>query len=383
MKKSLVLLLVFLTFLLPAKVLTQTPGFESSAEYAALIEFSTGRFLYLKNENEPRPPASITKLMTLLLAFEALEREDISWEQKTLVSEKAWRMGGSEMYLEVDTEVTVKDLINGISIVSANDGCIAIAELIAGSEEAFVQLMNRRAAELGLENTHFVNSTGLPADNHYMSARDVAILAWELITRYPKVLEFESQREFTYGGIRQYNRNPLLGRFAGADGLKTGWTPESGYSLVGTAVQKDMRLISVVLNTESDEARLAASQELLTYGFRNFEFVEIAAAGEKMGEITVKGGKKETVDLIVDKDYSVLIPVGRQDELELVITDRQKISAPVEKGEKAAALQVKLDGETLDTQPLFIAEDVDKANFFVRLIRAIVSLVRGLFNKIF
>ena len=202
------------------------------------------------------------------------------------------------------------------------------------------------------------------------------------MNRYPKVLEFESSVNLP-GGIRQYNRNPLLGRFAGADGLKTGWTPESGYSLVGTAMQKDMRLISVVLNTESDEARLAASQELLTYGFRNFEFVEIAAAGEKMGEITVKGGKKETVDLIVDKDYSVLIPVGRQDELELVITDRQKISAPVEKGEKAAALQVKLDGETLDTQPLFIAEDVDKANFFVRLIRAIVSLVRGLFNKVF
>ncbi|NLN54168.1 MAG: D-alanyl-D-alanine carboxypeptidase, partial [Firmicutes bacterium] len=189
-KRLLSLLLALLLVLFSVPVSAQ--NFDTAAGVAALMEASTGQFLFLKNADEPRPPASITKVMTLLLAFEALERGDINWDTTTIVSERAWQKEGSSMFLQVDTEVTVEELISGISIVSANDGCVALAELLAGSEEAFVQQMNQRALELGMTNTKFQNATGLPAEGHYMSARDIAILARELITKHPRILEFES-----------------------------------------------------------------------------------------------------------------------------------------------------------------------------------------------
>jgi D-alanyl-D-alanine carboxypeptidase (penicillin-binding protein 5/6) len=238
MKKKSVFSLLLILLLIFSSLPVSAQNFNTVAEYAALMEVSTGQFLYVKNADEPRPPASITKIMTLLLAFEALERGDINWDTKTIVSERAWRIGGSSMFLEVDTEVTVEELINGIIIVSANDGCVAMAELLAGSEEAFAQRMNQRAQELGLKQTQFQNSTGMPAENHYMSARDIAILARELITKHPRILEIAQKREYTYNNIRQHNLNPLIGRFKGADGLKTGSTPQSGYSLVGTVQYK-------------------------------------------------------------------------------------------------------------------------------------------------
>jgi len=378
MKKSLSLFLVVLFLLLPLPAAAQ--NFESSAEVAALMEVSTGQFLYLKNADEPRPPASTTKIMTLLLAFEALERGEINWDDTTIVSERAWQKEGSSMFLEINTEVTVEELISGISIVSANDGCIALAELLTGSEEAFVQLMNKRAQELGMTNTMFQNATGLPAANHYMSARDTAIVARELILNHPKILEFESQREYTYNNITQYNRNPLLGRFPGADGLKTGWTPESGFSLTGTAEQNGMRLISVVLNTESDQARLVASQELLNYGFRNFKFHTVAKAGEVLGEIPVKDGKQQTVNLTIKEDFQPLIPQNRADDLVLEVAEQKELTAPVEKGTAAATLLVKLDGETLAEQELVTTEDVNRANIFVRLFRSLIAFIRGLIS---
>jgi len=377
MKKCLAIILALLLFCVAFPAAAQ--DFETSADYAVLMEAKTGRLLYEKNGDVPRPPASITKIMTLLLAFEALERGDISWDQTTTVSERAWRIEGSEMFLEVDTEVTVEELISGISIVSANDGCVAIAELIAGSEDAFVARMNKRAKELGLQNTSFQNSTGLPADNHYMSAKDIAILARELINRFPKILEFESQREYTYGGIKQYNHNPLLGRFEGADGLKTGWTPESGYSLVGTAVRNNMRLISVVLNTESDEERLLASQSLLSHGFTNFELAEVAKAGTVYGELPVKDGSPQTVPLTVAANYETVIPRESLEELEYKVTEEKTLTAPVEEGIEAATLELVYEGKTVASTPLVTAGAVKKANIFVRLFRALINFIKNLF----
>lgn len=378
MKKRWFSLLLVCLLLLPQLAYAQQ--FDTVAGYAALVEMSTGQFIYLKNADEPRPPASITKVMTLLLAFEALERGDIQWDQKTVVSERAWRISGSEMFLDVNTEVSVEDLIKGISIVSANDGCIAIAELIAGSEEAFVQRMNQRAQELGMQNTLFRNSTGLPAEGHVMSARDIAILSRHLVANFPKILEFETMREFTYNNIKQYNRNPLLGRFQGADGLKTGWTPESGYSLAGTALQNDMRLISVVLNTTSEEERFTASSELLNYGFRNFRLKTAAKAGDVLGQAPVKDGRQQTVDVAVAKDITVVIPTGQEKNLELV-TQPEVLTAPVGTGSPAGTLLVRLDGETVATAPLEAKNDVGRANIVVRLFRAIGNFFRGLLAR--
>jgi len=236
--------------------------FESSAESAILIDAVTGQVLYEKNPDTAMPPASITKIMTLLIGFEALEQEKVKWDDQIIISEKAWRTGGSEMFLLVGDKVSFSDIMTGISVVSANDGCVALAEHLYGSEEAFAEVMNNRAQELGLSNSKFVNSNGLPAEGHVMSARDISTLARHLILKHPKILELESQTEFTYNGILQYNRNPLLGVFPGADGLKTGWTDEAGYCIVGTAQQNDQRLIGVVLKTKNENERSKAIQEL-------------------------------------------------------------------------------------------------------------------------
>ncbi|HHV58974.1 MAG TPA: D-alanyl-D-alanine carboxypeptidase [Clostridiaceae bacterium] len=348
--------------------------FDVDAQSAILIEASTGQVVFEKNADIPMPPASITKIMTLFLAFEALDKGDITWEDQVVVSEDAWRMDGSEMFLNIGTKVSVGDLITGISVVSANDGCIALAEYLYGSEKAFVEAMNKKAKELGLKNTQFKNSNGLPAEGHYMSARDIAILARELITRHPRILELESMREFTYNGIKQYNRNPLLGVFPGADGLKTGWTEEAGYCLVGTAVQNDMRMISVVLKTENEEQRLKASRELLSYGFRNFEKATLVWADSVIGERPVKDGKELSVEVIAKDDISAVVPIDSKDKVEKIAEYSKELVAPVSKGEVVGTLKLELDGRLLGQTDILVNQDVARAGFFVRLFRWLSSL---------
>jgi D-alanyl-D-alanine carboxypeptidase (penicillin-binding protein 5/6) len=377
--KPIVFLLLFL-LIVPLHAFAEN-GFEVSAGVAVLMEASTGQVLYAKNAEQPLPPASITKLMTLLLAFEALENGQVSWEETVIVSEKAWRMGGSEMFLELGQEVTFSDLITGISVVSANDGCIAVAEHLLGSEEAFVQRMNQRATELGMTRTTFKNSNGIPAPEHQMSARDIAVLSQHLIKNHPRILELETQREFTFNNIRQFNRNPLLGTFPGADGLKTGWTDEAGFCLVGTAEQDGIRMISVVLNTVSDEERLTASQELLSHGFRDYQLTTALKPGDVPGEVQVKDGKKTSVNLTVQESVTVVVPTGREGDLELVVLSPVALEAPVAAGTPAATLDVRLDGETLTSSELVTTDEVKRANIFVRFFRAIGRLLRGLFSR--
>jgi len=367
-------------FMLLASFPAYAQGFDTTAGVAALLEASTGQVLYLKNPDEQRPPASITKVMTLLLAFEALERGSITWDETTIVSTQAWQKEGSTMFLPWNQPVTMENLIKGISIVSANDGCIALAEHLYGSEEAFVVQMNKRARELGMTNTVFKNSTGLPAEGHVMSARDIMILSRELVTKHPKVLEFEAQREFTYNNIRQDNRNPLLGRYEGADGLKTGWTTESGYSLVGTAERDGRRLISVVLNTTSETARRAASEELLNHGFRNFRLTTVAPSGSVVGEGAVKGGRRPLVGLAVVGDANVSIPTGRENDIELVVQAADLV-APVPAGAPAGNLLMRLDGETLHTVPIVTAVEMKRANIIVRIFRGIADFFRGFVSR--
>jgi D-alanyl-D-alanine carboxypeptidase (penicillin-binding protein 5/6) len=361
---------------------TEAPlEFESIAETALLMEFSTGKILYEKNADVPMPPASITKIMTLLLGFEAIERGEADWDDMVLVSEKAWRETGSVMFLLVDTQVPLRDIITGISVVSANDGCVALAEHLNGTVESFVRLMNNRAKELGLTNTQFKNPHGLPAEGHYMSARDIAVLARYLIDKFPEILEIESTREFTFNDVLQFNRNPLLGVYPGADGLKTGRTDEAGYCLVGTAMQNGMRMISVVLRTESDEERLAASRELLDYGFHNFEFAEAVSEGDIVGEVNIKSGKDLTVPIKIDQSATVLIPKGRDGDIKVSLSVKDDpIFAPVEAETEIGEAEIRLDDELLATVKISTAKGVEKAGFFELIWREIVNFFKSLFQ---
>lgn len=360
---------------------TALPQFDSIADAALLMEASTGEVLYEKASNEALPPASITKVMTLLLTFEALERGDISLDDEVYISEEAWLVEGSEMFLLVDTKVPLSEIITGISVVSANDGCIAVAEHISGSQDAFVQLMNKRAQELGMTNTSFQNPHGLPADGHRMSAKDIATLARELIVNHPKILEIESMTELKYNDILQYNRNPLLGVYPGADGLKTGWTEEAGYCLVGTAERNDMRLISVVLKTKDEKERLNASRELLDYGYQNYEIKEVISKGASMGDMDVKNGKELSVPLKTDNSVSLVIHKDKISDIQTqLILDEEIITAPVTKDSKVGRLDVKLDDKVLASTEVSTVEEVEKAGFFEILWRGIANFFKSLFN---
>ena len=242
--------------------------------------------------------------------------------------------------------------------------------------------MNKRAQELGLTNTRFSNSHGLHAENHYMSARDIAVLSHYLIEHYPKILEIESMTEFTFDGRTQANRNPLLGVFPGADGLKTGWTEEAGYCLVGTAIQNDMRLISVVLNTTDETERLAASSELLNYGFREFELHKVVNAEEIIDEIDIKKGKEETLPVYIKEDVTVVVKKDQKDDIVLKsVIDNEDLTAPIEKDATVGSLEVRINDELLHKADLKAAEPVEKAGFFKLLFRSILNFFRSLFSK--
>jgi serine-type D-Ala-D-Ala carboxypeptidase (penicillin-binding protein 5/6) len=357
--------------------------FDISAKAAFLSEPETGAVLYGKNPDQPLPPASITKIMTLLLAFEAMQKGVASWDDMIFVSKNAWRMGGAQMFLEINQEVSFGDLLTGISVISANDACIAVAEHLAGSEGFFVQRMNERASELGMSSTRFQNTTGLPAEDHYMSARDIAILAREVVLNHPRLLELEAMREFTFNNIRQFNRNPLLGRYPGADGLKTGWTKEAGYSLVGTARQGEFRLISVLLDTPSANVRSNVSRQLLDYGFRNFVMKEAVSPGDILGHFPLSRGKERTVAVTVDKPLRTIIPSGRDRDIQIVKNVNGDLRAPIRQGEKVGTVQIVVQNNPVAGGDMVTVSEVEKAGLFTRFFRAIGDFFKGIWAAIF
>lgn len=357
--------------------------FDIDAKAALLSEPETGAVLYAKDPDRRLPPASITKIMTLLLAFEAMQKGLASWDDTILVSENAWRMGGSQMFLEINQEVSFGDLLTGISVISANDACIAVGEHLAGSEAFFVQRMNERAAKLGMNNTRFQNTTGLPAEDHYMSARDIAILAREVVLNHPRLLELEAMREFTFNNIRQFNRNPLLRRYPGADGLKTGWTKEAGYSLVGTARQGEFRLISVVLDTPSSNVRSNVSRQLMDYGFRNFLMREAVSPGAILGNIPIPKGKERTVAVTVDKPLRAILPSGKERDIEVVKNVNGNLRAPIRQGEKVGTVQIVVQNNPVASGDMITLSDVEKAGLFTRFFRAIGDFLKGIWAAIF
>jgi D-alanyl-D-alanine carboxypeptidase (penicillin-binding protein 5/6) len=351
--------------LLAAQVITPAPPPLSARGYL-LIDRHSGRVLASKAENERMEPASITKLMTAYAVFGALKADQIALSDQVLVSEKAWRTPGSRMFIEVGSRVPVELLLQGMIVQSGNDASVALAEHVASSEEIFAGLMNQLAGQLGMTETHYVNSTGLPAEDHYTSAADIAELAKAIITEYPEYYRWYSQREFSYNDIKQSNRNSLLWRDPSVDGLKTGFTDAAGYCLVSSAVRNGMRLIAVVLGNRNEDTRARESQTLLNYGFRFFETRLLYPAGGAVTETRVWKGSRELADLGVKNDFYVTVPKGSYDQLEAAVDVPARLMAPLDPSQQLGQIRVVLDEQTMASADLYTLTDVETGNLWQR-----------------
>ncbi len=322
---------------------------ELAAKSYVLMDAASGNILVEHNADERLPPASLTKLMTAYIATVEMKRGQIAEQDLVTVSEKAWRTGGSRMFIDVGKQVSVDDLLHGIIIQSGNDASVALAEHIAGSEEAFASMMNTAAERLQLNNTHFMNATGLPSEDHYSSAHDMAKLARAIIYEDPEHYAIYAQKEFLWNGIKQPNRNLLLWRDKTVDGLKTGHTDEAGYCLVASAVRDDMRLISVVFGTNSEAARAAETQKLLTYGFRFFETKTFYKKGVELAESKVWKGQQDTVKVGLADDLTLTLPRGQLQKMAATMVLDESVVAPVKKGDRLGVVEVRLANEVLHT----------------------------------
>ncbi len=346
-----------------------------------LVDFHSEKALAERDSEAPVEPASITKLMTSYIAFREIARGNLSLDDEVLVSEKAWRTAGSRMFIEVGDRVRVEDLLKGIIIQSGNDASVAIAEHIAGDEEVFASMMNEAAAQLGMTGTNYTNSTGLPDPSMVTTARDSALLARALISEFPDFYSWYSQREFTFGGIRQHNRNRLLWRDPSVDGLKTGHTSSAGYCLVTSASRDGMRLISVVMGTDSEEARATASQALLNYGFRFFETYQLYDGAVELSRERVWRGRGDELPVGIEQDLFVTVQRGRYDALNASLELPGQLSAPVEEGETLGQLVIRLDDEVVASRPLVAMAAVEEAGFFGRTSDGLRLWLGGLFGN--
>jgi len=337
---------------------------EVAAKNYILVDANSGRVLAEKEADVKVEPASITKLMTSYVIYHELDAGRLSMDDMVTISEKAWRMGGSRMYVEVDKQVSVHDLLKGLIIQSGNDATVALAEHVAGTESAFVDMMNQYAAKLGMTNTTFKNSTGWPEEGHLTTARDISKLAVAVIREFPEHYAWYKEKVFTYNNIKQYNRNKLLWSDDSVDGVKTGHTESAGYCLVASAVRSDMRLVSVVLGTDSEKARASVSQSLLNYGFRFFETHKLYAAGEVLNRSRVWKGDSDKVSLGLLKDLYITIPRGSYGQLEAVMDVDANIVAPLDKGSQHGAVRVNLAEEELLHTPLIALESVGEGSIF-------------------
>lgn len=356
--------------------------FETKAKQAFMIDADTGTVLFAKDADALFPPASLAKLMTMEVVFNAIKLGRLTLDDEFQVSENAWRTGGapsrtSTMFAELGSSIRLEDLIQGVIVQSANDGCIIIAEGMAGSEENFAQLMTERAREIGLSKSVFRNSTGLPAEGQVVTARELVMLAQHIWREYPEFYRYYSQGEFTWNKILQRNRNPLLGLNIGADGLKTGFTEESGYAIVGSVRRDDRRLFVALSGMESDNQRAEESRRILDWGMRAFEKLALYEAGEVVGEAKTFGGAKGGVALRANGPISIFVPVTNRDRLIARIVYEGPIVAPVEEGTPIGTLKVWI-GDTMSQEtPLFAAENVATGALHQRALDAVEELLIG------
>lgn len=371
--------LFLILFLIPFSVFGEELNLAENAGSAIMIESSTGEILYKKNANQRMAPASMTKIMSLILIMENIESGRLKWNDIVVVSANASSMGGSQIFLETNEMMTVEDLVKGICIASGNDAVVALAEKIAGTEESFVKLMNQKVRELGLKNTNFVNSTGLDADNHYSSAYDMAMMAKELI-KHEKILEFSSiyedyLRKNTDNSFWLVNTNKLVRFYSYIDGLKTGFTSKAGYCLTATGKKNGMRLITVVMNEENTDNRSKDTIAMMDYGFNMYSLDKVVKKDDVLGKIKINLGKDEYMDIVSMSDITVLN--NNQKDKRNVTYDvvTNDINAPVKIGDIVGKVNVYEDGNYKYSVDLTVSSNVDKANIFMIFLRNLKDIV--------
>ena len=351
-----------------------------AAKGYVLLDFNSGQIIAENKGDQRMEPASLTKMMSTYVISHELKAGNISLQDKVTISKKAWRMPGSRMFVEVGKQIDVEKLLKGIIIQSGNDATVAMAEFVAGSEDAFASLMNNYAQQLGMLGTHFVNSTGLPDKEHYTTPRDMATLGSALIRDFPEHYKWYAIKKFTFNNITQYNRNKLLWRDKSVDGIKTGHTESAGFCLVSSAVRDDMRLVSVVLGTKSDSARVEESQKLLSYGFRFYRSHKLYDANTEISTTDIWKGTKDSVSLGLLKDLYVTIPRGQYKQLKPSINFESIIEAPINKHQVLGSLAVKLNNKIIAERKLVALHEIEQGNWWKRLVDWFILLIKGWFG---
>ncbi|GAB3052501.1 D-alanyl-D-alanine carboxypeptidase family protein [Virgibacillus ainsalahensis] len=358
-----------------------SPNLAEDAQSAILIERDTGKMMFDKNAHEKLPPASMTKVMTLLLIMEALDKGNLKFDETIRISERAASMGGSQIFLEAGEEMSVEDLLKGVAVASGNDASVALAERISGSEEAFVKKMNEKVDELNLKNTHFQNTTGLPAEDHYSTAYDMAMIAKELL-KYETITDYTSIYEdyLRKGEDNEFwlvNTNKLVRFYPGVDGLKTGFTNDAKYCLTATAKKGDMRVIAVVMGAETTKERNAMVTQMLDYAFNHFDTKKIFDKDESIANLQLLKAENNNINVVASQSISTIHPKGTSTEnLKTTAKLDQDISLPLEKGDQVGILTVENDGEVLSETPLVVDQDINKANYLILLKRSLQELVK-------
>lgn len=359
---------------------TQPP--ETEAKQAIIVDFETGAILYEKNADEKAPTSSMSKVLTTIVAYDAINSGKIKWDDMLPVSKRAWEeggsaSGGSTMFLDLNSQVKVADLIKGIVIQSGNDACIVLAEGIAGTEENFADLLNKKADEIGMENSHFMNSSGLPDPNHYSTVRDLAKMAVYLIKNYPEDYKFYSEKEFVYNNIKQGNRNPLLYLTIGADGIKTGHTEAGGYGLIGSAVAAGRRIVLVINGTSSMKSRAEESEKLMKWAEVSFKNVELVKKGDVVGKVPVVLGAAREVSFAASENLKTTVSAFEKNPAQIVANYKAPMVAPIKAGDAVGELVVTLTNGTKTSVPLVATEDVVEAPFFSRIAEKFMLMVVG------
>lgn len=380
MKKGIIIFILILWFLLlPIK-----PGFAFSidARAAVLMDPISGKVLFEQDKDRRWPPASVTKVMTMLLIMEAIDSGRVKWSDPIRTSAVAAGMGGSQVYLKEGEEFSLEEMFKAIAVVSANDASTAVAEHLYGSTQDFIEAMNQKAKALGLKNTNFVNETGLPDPNHYSSAYDLAVISRELL-KYPEVLKYTSiwMDTFRNGEFQLRNTNELIRVYRGADGLKTGHTEEAKFCLAATAKKGNMRLLSVILGAASDAKRVSETKRLLDYGFRNYQWELIKKADQELGKVYLKQARPEMAPVKLKEDFGVLIERGREKLVETELAPLPNLKYPIKAGGKVGLLRAIYQGEVLAEKPVYATVEVKRANFLVRGWRWLRDLIRGFLKR--
>lgn len=368
------ILIGVLAFNLAVVTPVQADQVEVEAEAYILMDADSGKVLLAKNEHKRLPPASMTKLMTMILAAQDLEEGKVTVKDKVVASEEAWKMGGSQIYLEPGEEMTFEDMMIAIAVSSANDACVAVAEHLEGTHQNFVDRMNRQAKMLGLKNTHFVNSYGLPAENHYSSAYDLAVMA-RYALQYPKILEYTSIKEYNLrqGEFKLFNTNKLLWWYEGTDGFKTGWTSEAKYCLTATAKRDGLRLIGVVMASPNQNGNHRDMMKLFNYGFAKYAFKSFFSQGSVCGVVQVGKGIKERVEVIAEEDVGSIVEKGQEKKITMEKRLPAYVDAPVVQGQKLGEIRVYNDGDLVKEVNLVAAEDIPRSGLLKEILKMLAE----------